>query len=122
MQRGVREIEEPLLEPPARRWGSRGGCLLARSLGPRFTWLGAQSLTPPPPSPSRADHGITGPILIHLDHEALRDVGIHSVGQRLAILRAVYALKVQQNIPVEVGQWVPPCEFLFCFRACLDLS
>ncbi|ORY88044.1 hypothetical protein BCR35DRAFT_301948 [Leucosporidium creatinivorum] len=56
------------------------------------------------------DHGITGDILVHLDHEALRDVGIHSVGQRLAILRAVYALKVQQNIPVEEGQWVPPSE------------
>lgn len=58
------------------------------------------------------DHGITGDILVHLDHEALRDVGIHSVGQRLAILRAVYKLKVEQNIPVEEGGWVPPCTFL----------
>ncbi|KAK4056811.1 hypothetical protein OIO90_002060 [Microbotryomycetes sp. JL221] len=57
-----------------------------------------------------AEHGITGDILVHLDHEALKDVGIHSVGQRLAILRAVYQLKVQQDIPVESGHYVPPYE------------
>ncbi|KAI5474275.1 MAKKKK cascade protein kinase regulator Ste50, partial [Pseudohyphozyma bogoriensis] len=57
-------------------------------------------------------HGITGEILIHLDHEALKDVGIHSVGQRLAILRAVYAAKVAQNIPVEEGHYVPPSDDL----------
>lgn len=61
------------------------------------------------------DHGITGDILVHLDHEALKDVGIHSVGQRLAILRAVYRLKVEQNIPVEEGGWVPPCRFCLSF-------
>ncbi|KAK4701569.1 protein STE50, partial [Phenoliferia sp. Uapishka_3] len=54
------------------------------------------------------EHGITGEILVHLDHEALKDVGIHSVGQRLAILKAVYSLKVAQNIPVEEGHYVPP--------------
>lgn len=59
--------------------------------------------------PARAEHGITGPILVHLDHEALKDVGIHSVGQRLAVLKAVYALKVAQNVPVEEGHYVPPC-------------
>ncbi|BGP15580.1 hypothetical protein JCM10213_005374 [Rhodosporidiobolus nylandii] len=56
------------------------------------------------------DHGITGDVLIHLDHSALKDVGIHSVGQRLAILRAVYDLKVRQNVPIEEGGWVPPSE------------
>ncbi|SCZ93173.1 BZ3500_MvSof-1268-A1-R1_Chr6-2g08507 [Microbotryum saponariae] len=55
-------------------------------------------------------HAITGEILVHLDHEALKDVGIHSVGQRLAILRSVYTLKVQQNIPIEAGHYVPPSE------------
>jgi protein STE50 len=28
------------------------------------------------------DNGITGEILVHLDHEALRDVGVHSVVSR----------------------------------------
>lgn len=56
------------------------------------------------------EHGITGEILVHLDHEALKDVGIHSVGQRLAILKEVYRLKVQQNVAVEEGHYVPPCK------------
>jgi hypothetical protein len=49
-------------------------------------------------------------VLVHLDHEALKDVGIHSVGQRLAILKSVYSLKIQQNIPTEEGHYVPPCK------------
>lgn len=57
-----------------------------------------------------AEHGITGEVLVHLDHEALKDVGIHSVGQRLAVLKAVYSLKVQQNVPVEEGHYIPPCQ------------
>ncbi|GAA5855356.1 hypothetical protein JCM8547_009047 [Rhodosporidiobolus lusitaniae] len=56
------------------------------------------------------EHGITGDVLIHLDHASLKDVGIHSVGQRLAILKTVYELKVQQNIPIEEGHYVPPSE------------
>ena len=36
------------------------------------------------------EHGITGDILIHLDHEALKDVGIHSV-VRLLCLKATGA-------------------------------
>lgn len=57
-----------------------------------------------------AEHGITGDVLVHLDHSALKDVGVHSVGQRLAILKTVYELKVAQNIPIEEGHYVPPCE------------
>lgn len=57
-----------------------------------------------------AEHGITGEVLIHLDHESLKDIGVHSVGQRLAILRAVYQLKVQQSVPIEASHYVPPCE------------
>ncbi|GAA5909784.1 hypothetical protein JCM6882_002672 [Rhodosporidiobolus microsporus] len=56
------------------------------------------------------EHGITGEVLVHLDHAALKDVGVHSVGQRLAILKTVYDLKVLQNIPVEEGHYVPPSE------------
>ncbi|BGP24212.1 MAKKKK cascade protein kinase regulator Ste50 [Rhodotorula toruloides] len=56
------------------------------------------------------EHGITGDVLVHLDHPALKDVGVHSVGQRLAILKTVYELKVAQNIPIEEGHYVPPSE------------
>lgn len=59
-----------------------------------------------------AEHGITGEILVHLDHEALKDIGIHSVGQRLAILKQVYLLKLQHNVPVEDGHYVPPSDDL----------
>ncbi|GAA5855687.1 hypothetical protein JCM9279_003303 [Rhodotorula babjevae] len=58
------------------------------------------------------DHGISGDVLIHLDHAALKDVGVHSVGQRLAILKAVYDLKVAHDIPIEDGHYVPPSEDL----------
>lgn len=56
------------------------------------------------------EHGITGDVLVHLDHSSLKDIGVHSVGHRLAILRAVYTLKLQQNIPIESGHYVPPCK------------
>lgn len=56
------------------------------------------------------DNGINGEVLVHLDHELLREIGIASVGQRIAILKAVYALKVQQNVPVEEGHYIPPCK------------
>lgn len=32
-----------------------------------------------------------------------------SQGQRLAILKAVYQLKLQYDVPIEEGHWVPPC-------------
>jgi len=56
------------------------------------------------------EHGITGDILQALDSESLKEIGIVSVGQRLAILKAVYALKVRDGIPVEADHYVPPCK------------
>lgn len=102
--------------------GQSPGRTDAPEMSPRaaLTALCLPSCAPLPPSLlptsgsrallAHAEHGITGEILIHLDHEALRDVGIHSVGQRLAILRAVWERKVAQNIPVEDGGWRPPGE------------
>ncbi|OZJ03179.1 hypothetical protein BZG36_03326 [Bifiguratus adelaidae] len=54
------------------------------------------------------EQGITGDVLIHLDHETLRDLSVHSLGKRIAILRAIYHLKVGQNIPIQEGDYVPP--------------
>jgi hypothetical protein len=56
------------------------------------------------------EHGITGDILQALDSESLKEIGIVSVGQRLAILKAVYTLKVRDGIPVEADHYVPPCK------------
>ena len=43
----------------------------------RFTW------------PSNAEHGITGDILSQLDADYLKEIGVQTIGQRLAILKGV---------------------------------
>lgn len=58
------------------------------------------------------DHHITGDILIQLDADTLKEIGITTIGQRLAILKAVYQVKVAQGIEIEAGHYVPPCECL----------
>ncbi|CAL1714792.1 unnamed protein product [Somion occarium] len=56
------------------------------------------------------EHNITGDVLCLLDAESLKEVGIATIGQRLAILKAVYNLKVANNIPIEADHYVPPSE------------
>ncbi|KAJ8100559.1 hypothetical protein POJ06DRAFT_107005 [Lipomyces tetrasporus] len=56
---------------------------------------------------SFAENDITGEVLIHLDHDFLKDLGVSSVGHRLQILKAVYNIKIAQDIPIEAGQFVP---------------
>ncbi|KAI0080129.1 hypothetical protein K474DRAFT_344864 [Panus rudis PR-1116 ss-1] len=56
------------------------------------------------------EHNITGDVLCLLDAESLKEIGISTVGQRLAILKAVYNLKIANNIPIEQDHYVPPCE------------
>ena len=52
---------------------------------------------------------IAGEALIELLHEELIDLGIESVGHRMTILRSVYDVKMQQNVPVMHDHYVPPC-------------
>ncbi|KAJ1659834.1 hypothetical protein IWQ61_001144 [Dispira simplex] len=54
------------------------------------------------------DNEITGEVLIHLHHDALRDLDIHSLGKRLVILKAIYQLKVQHHIPITSDDYIPP--------------
>ncbi|KAK7445394.1 hypothetical protein VKT23_014811 [Stygiomarasmius scandens] len=56
------------------------------------------------------EHRISGDILCMLDADALKSVGVTSIGQRLSILKNVYHLKIQYNIPFTVDDWVPPSE------------
>lgn len=56
------------------------------------------------------EHGISGIVLCSLDSESLKDLGVTSVGHRLAILKAIYHLKLTDNIPIESGDYIPPCE------------
>ena len=46
-----------------------------------------------------------------MDPESLKEVGIATIGQRLAILKAVYQVKLAQQIPIEPDQYVPPCAY-----------
>ncbi|KAK9768454.1 hypothetical protein K7432_000930 [Basidiobolus ranarum] len=54
------------------------------------------------------DNVITGSILLHLDHVALKELTIRSVGKRLRLLRAIYQLKTEHQIPIEPDDYIPP--------------
>ncbi|KAF9997896.1 Adaptor for signal transduction, partial [Modicella reniformis] len=54
------------------------------------------------------DNAISGDLLIHLDHAALKDLSIWEVGKRLVILKAIYQLKMSYGISLEAGDYVPP--------------
>lgn len=79
------------------------------SLQQVIQWL--QSLQPTSIANQHAskfrEHGIEGDVLLELDTEALGDMGISSIGHRLAILRGVYELKKRWNIELEPDSWRP---------------
>ena len=45
-----------------------------------------------------------------LDADALKEIGIATVEQRLTILKAVYNKKVAQGVAIEPGHYAPSCE------------
>ncbi|KAJ8331890.1 hypothetical protein O5D80_000190 [Batrachochytrium dendrobatidis] len=53
------------------------------------------------------DNNITGDILIHADHDMLKELEITAVGQRIALLKAIYNIKVQNGIPFEEDDYIP---------------
>ena len=63
---------------------------------------------------SSIEHRVSGDVLCLMDAESLKEVGIATIGQRLAILKAVYQLKLMQQIPVEPDDYIPPCECAHC--------
>ncbi|THH30709.1 hypothetical protein EUX98_g3470 [Antrodiella citrinella] len=56
------------------------------------------------------DHHISGDVLCAVDADSLKEVGVATIGQRLAILKAIYLLKLQHNISIEPDAYVPPSE------------
>jgi protein STE50 len=56
-----------------------------------------------------AEHGIVGQALVALQHADLKEMGLSSVGHRLTILKAVYEIKVKQNVPIDPEHYVPLC-------------
>lgn len=61
-------------------------------------------------NPLFVDEGITGDVLAALQHAELKELGVGSVGHRLTILKAVYEIKVRQNVPMDPDDYVPLCE------------
>lgn len=55
------------------------------------------------------EHNISGDVLCMLDPETLKAVGVATVGQRLAILKAIYQAKLAYHIPIDSDHYVPPC-------------
>jgi hypothetical protein len=58
-----------------------------------------------------AEHGITGDVLSVMDHSALSDLGMTSLGHRLNLLRAVWELKRSQGLAIGEDEWSPQGEF-----------
>jgi hypothetical protein len=44
-----------------------------------------------------------------LQHADLKEIGLNSVGHRLTILKAVYEIKVKQNVPMDPDHYIPLC-------------
>jgi hypothetical protein len=55
------------------------------------------------------ENGITGDLLAMMDAESLKELGL-SVGQRLALLKSVYLVKLAHDIPISEDDYVPPCQ------------
>jgi protein STE50 len=47
--------------------------------------------------------------LVALKHDELKEMGIASVGHRLTILKNVYEIKVNQDIPIDSDHYIPSC-------------
>ncbi|KAH9000304.1 hypothetical protein EDB92DRAFT_485390 [Lactarius akahatsu] len=56
------------------------------------------------------EHNLTGEVLCMISPEDLKEIGIATVGQRLAILKAIYLMKLAHEIPFEPDHYIPPSE------------
>ncbi|KAJ2901297.1 hypothetical protein GGI21_004713, partial [Coemansia aciculifera] len=55
----------------------------------------------------KVDNSIDGEVLVNLDHESLKDLGIRALGKRLLVLKSIYFLKLQHDIPITSDSYVP---------------
>jgi bZIP factor len=55
------------------------------------------------------EHNLTGDVLCLMGPEDLKEIGIATVGQRLAILKAIYIVKLTHDVPFEPDHYIPPC-------------
>lgn len=57
-------------------------------------------------------------MLVYLNQRDLGEIGIHSVGHRLRILKAIYTIIKSQNLDIK-DHYVPPSKFFNCHRQTL---
>ena len=57
-----------------------------------------------------AGEDVTGEVLVRLSQLNLKELSVNSVGHRLTILKAVYEVKLKQNVPIEEEDYVPLCK------------
>lgn len=74
---------------------------LLTSTSPSSFWLFGTILA------NDAEHGITGDVLVAMDHESLSDMGMSSLGHRLKLLRAVWEVKKDQGMEMSQDDWQP---------------
>lgn len=58
------------------------------------------------------ENEIIGEALIHLAQDDLAELGVTSIGHQLSILKAVYNIKIAQDVPIEPEHYVPICKSL----------
>ncbi|KAL4062484.1 hypothetical protein J3A83DRAFT_4362759 [Scleroderma citrinum] len=54
------------------------------------------------------EHHIAGDVLCGLSDELLKEIGVTTIGQRIAILKAIYQVKLAHQIPLESNHYIPP--------------
>lgn len=72
------------------------------------SWLSSLQLSAL--APLFKEQGIQGDVLVQLDNEALKDLGVDSVGQRLALLGGIFKLKEVWGIDIDQGDYRPQSE------------
>jgi hypothetical protein len=68
------------------------------------------------------DNEIAGDVLVHLDHDALKDLDVNSVGHRLYLLKQIYNLKIAHGVKFEKDDYVPICTRSLLVRSMLTCS
>lgn len=58
---------------------------------------------------SAVDESVNGEALAEMQNQDFKEMGITSIGHRLTLLKAVYEVKVKQNIPLDNEHYVPLC-------------
>lgn len=73
-------------------------------------YIAFESLPSDEANSKAAEENVVGEALVALQHSELKEMGMNSMGHRLSLLKAVYEVKLAQNVLVESFHYVPVCE------------